>query len=211
METIEEDAAHPDTSGQPDIPGHWVSVRKASHLLAQAAMPRNKRTIRRYCERGELECQKTENALHQPQYFINPASITEYIEQQKTLSGFSPDTSGHTQTEPDTSGQDLIDISSAFRTEDQPDTSGRDRTRPDDKDMIEFLKGQVIEKDKQIGALLERDHETNFLIKGLQEMMFALKPGHTEPTEPKEPQGDNPHLTDESSAVEYNDGGETNR
>lgn len=37
-----------------------------------------------------------------------------------------------------------------------------------------FLKGQVQIKDQQIGALLERDRETNFLVQGLQRMLAPL-------------------------------------
>ena len=48
--------------------------------------------------------------------------------------------------------------------------NGRDRSRPEDRyvarleDENEFLRGQVDVKDTQIGALLERDKETNMLI-----------------------------------------------
>ena len=37
-----------------------------------------------------------------------------------------------------------------------------------------FLKTQVSVKDTQIAALLERDHETNALINGLQRMLGPL-------------------------------------
>jgi hypothetical protein len=38
----------------------------------------------------------------------------------------------------------------------------------------EFLRGQIAVKDTQIAALLERDHETNSLINGLQRMLAPL-------------------------------------
>jgi hypothetical protein len=38
----------------------------------------------------------------------------------------------------------------------------------------EFLRGQMDKKDTQIAALLERDHETNSLINGLQRMLAPL-------------------------------------
>lgn len=63
----------PDMSGQTDVQSDavtWVSVPRAAHLFLEAGLQRNKRTIRRYCERGDLDCCKTENALHQPQYFL---------------------------------------------------------------------------------------------------------------------------------------------
>ncbi len=37
-----------------------------------------------------------------------------------------------------------------------------------------FLREQVDRKDQQIGALLERDKETNFLVRGLQQMLTPL-------------------------------------
>ena len=37
-----------------------------------------------------------------------------------------------------------------------------------------FLKSQITSKDTQIAALLERDHETNALINGLQRMLAPL-------------------------------------
>lgn len=39
---------------------------------------------------------------------------------------------------------------------------------------IDFLRDQINTKDGQIAALLERDKETNFLVKGLQQMLTPL-------------------------------------
>lgn len=86
----------------------WISIAEASHIFSVARMARNRRTIRRYCERGDLECRKTENALHQPQYFIDPKSVSVYIEQQRTLLDASRDMSGPIQTDPDIVGQNQI-------------------------------------------------------------------------------------------------------
>lgn len=38
----------------------------------------------------------------------------------------------------------------------------------------EFLRTQITTKDQQIGALLERDRETNILVRGLQQMLSPL-------------------------------------
>jgi len=86
----------PDVSGQevPEQIIHWITVQDASLLFTEAGFPRNERSIRRYCERGDLECKKTENALHQPQYFIDDASVTAYIDQQRTLMHSVTDSSG---------------------------------------------------------------------------------------------------------------------
>lgn len=41
----------------------------------------------------------------------------------------------------------------------------------------EFAREQIRTKDKQIESLLERDHETNILVRGLQEMLTPLLGG----------------------------------
>lgn len=41
-------------------------------------------------------------------------------------------------------------------------------------DDIVFLRTQIATKDEQIAALLERDKETNFLVRGLQQMLTPL-------------------------------------
>jgi hypothetical protein len=97
----------PDQSGQAQLI-YWIAVAEAAALFAEAKMPRNTRTIRRYCMRGDLECRKTENALHQPQYFISKASVETYIAQQQTLLAGRPDRAEDDQISPDRSGQDRI-------------------------------------------------------------------------------------------------------
>jgi len=47
-------------------------------------------------------------------------------------------------------------------------------TREQGKDEREFLREQIDRKDKTIDALIERDRETNFLVRGLQEMLTPL-------------------------------------
>lgn len=42
------------------------------------------------------------------------------------------------------------------------------------KDDITFLRQQITTKDDQIASLLERDKETNFLVRGLQQMLTPL-------------------------------------
>jgi FtsZ-binding cell division protein ZapB len=45
------------------------------------------------------------------------------------------------------------------------------------KEDKDFLRGQVRTKDEQIAALLERDRETNILVRGLQQMLSPLLGG----------------------------------
>ena len=50
-----------------------------------------------------------------------------------------------------------------------------------------FLRDQIGRKDMQIGELSERARETNFLIKGLQNLVLRLQPGRPEPASVPEP------------------------
>jgi hypothetical protein len=49
------------------------------------------------------------------------------------------------------------------------------------QDDREFLRDQIKVKDTQIASLLERDRETNILIRGLQEMLTPLLGPRREP------------------------------
>ena len=45
------------------------------------------------------------------------------------------------------------------------------------RDERDFLREQINRKDKTIDALLQRDKETNYLVRGLQEMLTPLLGG----------------------------------
>ena len=158
------DRAEPDTSGQlpPEVPDAWLSVPKVAHIFLVAGMPRNKRTIRRYCERGDLDCRKSENALHQPQYFIDPQSVETYIAQQRSLPASDPAMSGLSRTEPVTAGHDHIDPATSSRADKHAGASGQSRTEPDmsgqgrapaSDALIEQLSERLREKDGEIAFL----------------------------------------------------------
>jgi hypothetical protein len=49
------------------------------------------------------------------------------------------------------------------------------------KDERDFLREQINRKDKTIEALIERDRETNFLVRGLQEMLTPLLGSRRDP------------------------------
>ena len=171
MQDLNVEESMPDVSGQEVQEQfiHWITVQDASLLFTEAGLPRNKRSIRRYCERGDLECRKTENALHQPQYFIDAVSVAAYIGQQRTLMTSSVGASGIVLTEPDNAGHDhgldaggqvnadAQNVSGDVRT--LPDTSGQSRTinngvladqleqRLRDKDEeIAFLRGELLHR-----------------------------------------------------------------
>ena len=161
---------HDNSQTSPDMPGQllirlepvWIGVPDAAVVLANAGLPRNKRTIRRYCERGDLECRKTENALHQPQYFIDPNSVEVYIAQQKSLMTASPDQSGLVRSAPDEAGleyptegvADQADLAamSAGSARSQPGPSGQSRMSPRG-DLVDQLQARLEDKDAEISFL----------------------------------------------------------
>lgn len=197
---------------EPVQTGPWISVAAAAEVFAAGKIPRNKRSIRRYCERGELECRKTENENHQPFYLIAKDSIFRYIAQQRDLQQSDPDTIGPDRTEPDGAGPSRIDS--------EPDIesiiTGHDRTEPelsdneeptDETEIIDFLKEQIRKKDEHIDALLERDRETNHLIQGLQNLVLQLQPSAYVERKEGEKLTDsvsNPRRQERSGGVEYN-------
>jgi hypothetical protein len=60
----------------------------------------------------------------------------------------------------------------------EPDTSGLvavlERENVNLREQSEFFRRQIEVKDTQIAALLERDKETNYLVRGLQTMLAPL-------------------------------------
>lgn len=171
MQDLKTEEPLPDVSGQvaPEQIIHWITVQDASLLFTEAGLPRNKRSIRRYCERGDLECKKTENALHQPQYFIDAASVVAYIEQQRTLMSSSVGASGVVLTEPDNAGRDHGLDTGGQNTADTQNQPGHDRTLPDASGqsrtnnigvLADQLEQRLHDKDKEIeflrGELLHR-------------------------------------------------------
>ena len=140
----------------------WISVPDVAQRLSTAGLPRNKRTIRRYCERGDLECRKTENALHQPQYFIDPRSVEVYIAQQKSLMTTSPDQSGLVRSAPNETGleyqgeggggqADFVAMSTGS-VRSQPGPSGQNRISPRG-DLVDQLQARLEDKDAEINFL----------------------------------------------------------
>ena len=52
------------------------------------------------------------------------------------------------------------------------------------RDERDFLREQINRKDRTIEALIERDRETNFLVRGLQEMLTPLLPSRRQADPP---------------------------
>lgn len=171
-----------------------LTIEEAADRYAAAGHPRTIRAIQKYCARGDLECQKAETAFGQ-RYLITPASVARHIAQIIDVS----QAPGRVHPRTDASIR-LLEI--GREAAEQSSTSVREQSRtdaPDERYVAQletdnaFLKTQLAakdtqlaSKDPQIAALLERDHETNTLIQGLQRMLMLSAPEPGDPHRPGE-------------------------
>jgi hypothetical protein len=157
-----------------------LSIDDVIELYAGAGLPRDRRTIQRYCAAGKLDCHKIE-IPYGDQYMITPASVVRHIAYVKEVR----------QTQASRGEPRLVAAIDRRETPAQPEgrqppTSHDEprQTAADDEFMsryvahIEaenaFLRGQVSTKDEQIKELTERSRETNHLIAGFQKMFAPL-------------------------------------
>ncbi len=185
-------------SARPGATQYSLSLDDVSHLFDEAGLPRNVRTLQRYCAAGRLDCIKEETATGLA-YFVDPVSVERAIKQLAQLHGLTdevrhgatseemPHTVAH-DAEPsptpdaprlsvadrDTGTEIIVERPSAP----EHDTSGLvavlERENVGLREQNEFLRRQVDVKDTQIDALLERDKETNYIVRGLQTMLAPL-------------------------------------
>ena len=186
------DAARPTATTYP------LTLEDVSRLFDEAGLPRNVRTLQRYCAAGRLDCIKEETATGLA-YFVDPASVERAIKQLAQLHGLT-DEVRHTATSEEMAHTVAHDLeptpvpdaprpSAADRDNEveiiperpgapEPDTSGMvallERENAGLREQGEFFRHQIEVKDTQIAALLERDRETNYLVRGLQTMLAPL-------------------------------------
>jgi hypothetical protein len=153
-----------------------LSVDEAAERYNHAGHPRTIRAIQRYCAKGDLDCRRRETQFG-VKYVITPTSVAKHI---AYIEEVRPVTTGRDLSRPVVTGiaeHESYDLPPTDRP------SGLDQPRPvatDDRYLTQlesenvFLKSQITSKDTQIAALLERDHETNALINGLQRMLGPL-------------------------------------
>ena len=187
----------PDTA-RPTATAYPLSLADVSRVFDEAGLPRNVRTLQRYCAAGRLDCIKEETATGLT-YFVDPVSVERAIKQLAQLHGLTDEVRhGATSEEmphsvahdaepsptPDTPRPSAADrdkdaeIIPERPSAPEPDTSGLvavlERENVGLREQNEFLRRQVDVKDTQIDALLERDKETNYIVRGLQTMLAPL-------------------------------------
>jgi hypothetical protein len=159
----------PDMAGQnrPEPDKQFsLTVQEASGRYAQLGHPRNPRSVRRFCQLGKILCVETQTDNFTKAYLIDPTSIDRHVQEiEETHSRSGPDTSGPGRPSP---VNDRTEVSTPA-------------VRLDGYRYVELLEKvnaaqaeEIKIKNEQIAALLERDHETNFLIRGLQTMLTPL-------------------------------------
>ncbi len=176
---------------RPSATRYTLSLDETALRFVEAGLPRNIRSLQRYCAAGRLDCIK-EETVSGLAYFVDPDSVERAITQLAQLHGIT-DEVRHVTT--------VLDMSHHVASEDQPRTvddtprsgaADRDNDTPETPERQSppqpdvslyvarlegenvFLRDQIGVKDTQIAALLERDKETNFLIRGLQTMLAPL-------------------------------------
>jgi hypothetical protein len=183
---------------RPTATAYPLTLEDVSRLFDEAGLPRNVRTLQRYCAAGRLDCIKEETATGLA-YFVDPVSVERAIKQLAQLHGLTDEVRhGATSEEtphpvahdaeplptPDTprpSAADRdneADITPERQSAPEADKSGMvavlERENANLREQGEFFRHQIEVKDTQIAALLERDKETNYLVRGLQTMLAPL-------------------------------------
>lgn len=177
-----------------------LTIEQVADLYAKAGHPRTIRSLQRYCAKGHLNSQKKETTLGGEVYLVSPQSVARHIAQIEELSSGDMVAPSRDASRPvATSVVAQPSQSDAPTTPTTPGDTQRQVPTSNDmsryverleheveqaKDERDFLREQIDRKDRTIEALIERDRETNFLIRGLQDLIPRLGMGRREPPEP---------------------------
>jgi len=196
---------HESDTARPSATRYSLTLDETARLFADAGLPRNIRSLQRYCAAGRLDCIKEETATGLT-YFVDPESVERAITQLAQLHGIT-DEVRHSAPQPDMSHRvaPAVEPSTPIDTprlsaveRDNTATESQERPSAPQPDMsryvaqvesenamlkeyVVFLRDQANVKDTQIAALLERDKETNYLVRGLQTMLAPLLGRGSEP------------------------------
>ncbi len=171
-----------------------LSLEEVAERYAKAGHPRTLRSLQRYCANGHLDARKIATATGD-KYLVTPQSVARHIAQVEELTPLETvatgrDMSRHVAT---SAPQDIPSEAPPVAAQEAAAEPAKPRqeaagelTRYVDQlehqledacDEREFLREQINRKDKTIESLIERDRETNFLVRGLQEMLTPLLGG----------------------------------
>ena len=158
--------ARPDAP--PDESEYTLSVDDVVERYVHAGHPRTVRRIQKYCARGDLDCRKIETSFGE-RYLITPASVDRHIAQIVDALAAS----GRAPARPDAPSNVAEERSTIASPEGAPPNAP---ARPDaslDRYVVHLEEENKFLRQLN-SELLERDKETNFLIRGLQTMLAPL-------------------------------------
>jgi len=158
-----------------------LTIDDALALYEAAGIPRTPRSVQRYCAKGHLSCRLLETEFGE-KYKISPASVETHIAYiLEVTPATSRDMSRLVATTVVPENKEEIDPRQAVTGDDEPRQAAT--APPEDSRYVaalerenEFLRGQVVVKDTQIGELTERARETNHLLAGFQKILTLGSP-----------------------------------
>jgi hypothetical protein len=185
------------TSGDNDF---TLTIEEVAERYQNAGHPRTIRSLQRYCVNGHLDAKKVATTLGD-KFLVTPQSVARHIAQIIELSEQDSVATGRDQSRPAAADRDERRQPTTGVTQDGSQQNAQptppapiDTPRPAvtaapgmsryverlerevemAQDERDFLREQIDRKDKTIDSLLERDRETNFLIRGLQDLIPRL-------------------------------------
>ena len=167
-----------------------LSLEEVSQRYAEAGHARTIRTLQRYCASGHLDAQKIATTTGD-KYLVTPQSVARHIAQVEELKALETVATRHDATRPvatpgaQEEAREKRDANQKTTGDTQRHATTTDGNTPryverlereveQAKDERDFLREQIDRKDKTIDSLIERDRETNILVRGLQEMLTPL-------------------------------------
>lgn len=164
---------------------YTLTIEEVAERYAAAGLPRTPRTIQRYCAKGELDARKVTTTMGD-KYLVAAYSVARHIGQITEVIAFTQSLGQHDKPRPGATNLDgPRQVATSHDEIKEPVTPVVPVVDNRYVELLErendFLRGQIGIKDSQIAELGERARETNFLIKGLQDLFLALQPGRPEP------------------------------
>ena len=179
-----------------DVFRQWLTVQEAVAYCLSKGLHRTPKTVRKWAQRARdpesgtaeisVKAQDTENGFR---WLIERSSLDVKIEQEKQFelrkdgeadgahSSTQVATGAHASAPVLVEEQKVPEVSTTPHTSEPVHTGAYQNNGP----MIDFLMKQIdtkdqqlAVKDRQIESMLERDHETNILIQGLQTSLTGV-------------------------------------
>jgi hypothetical protein len=159
---------------------HTLTLDDVAARFERAGVLRARRSFQRYCETGVLDCIKIDSATG-PQYFVAEYSVPRAFESVRALAALNSNPTIARDSAPQPAMADM-QVQAAGSPSEPPMARYVERLEHD----LERAERENDTKNRQIEALLERDRETNYLVRGLQHMLAPLlaapKPADREAT-----------------------------